>query len=183
MIEVFEDIRGEKYQRLIAYLLNKCDTFTFCLPDFGKRAYFHHESGSFLDKYYVSSLDDGLPFQTYKTRVAPKVELVKDHLRKVFCDIKYCTNLYDREREIYVVKIDSSLNADFFASDGLSEWRYPNFPEDICFYKNGQCFIETVTHEQCCFFYLEDDDLLKLLDNLDIEYWENTCDAVPTLEY
>ena len=139
MIEVFEDIRGEKYQRLIAYLLNKCDTFTFCLPDFGKRAYFHHESGSFLDKYYVSSLDDGLPFQTYKTRVAPKVELVKDHLRKVFCDIKYCTNLYDREREIYVVKIDSSLNADFFASDGLSEWRYPNFPEDICFYNVVHC--------------------------------------------
>ena len=175
-ILVTEDISKQNYNELIYYLLKNCDVFAFCLPDFGKLV------RNVDDQRTVQRLDDGSEFYSYKNKVMPKIEKILSHQLKIYHSECYGTNSYDREREIYVVSIDESIDTSFFESDRLFAWRYPNFPEDLCFYKDGKCFMELISHEQLCFFYSPDDSLLQFFDDRNIEYWEEPCDAILQLD-
>ena len=160
-----EDISKKQYRDLILYLLKKCEFFTFCLPDFGKLITVSDGERT------AQRLDDGSAFISYKNKVMPEIEKLSTHLVQVYESEIYGLNEYDREREIYVVKIDDSLDASFFDNHSLYDWRYPGFPEDICFYKDGKCFMETVAHEQLSFFYFTDEELESFLQEKNIEYW------------
>lgn len=184
MLEIIGDIRLAQYSELIKFLLRKCDAFTLCLPNYGKRAYFQqNQDKSKSIKYYVAQIDDGSQFERYKNRVSSKIDIVANHLISVRYDVIYGSNLYDREREIYIFNIDSTINSAFFDNVNVFDWRYPDFPEDLCFYKQGQCFMEVVAHERNCFFYLVDEELIDFLDNLDVDYCEYQCDDIPMLKY
>ena len=176
MLTITEDIGKINYLELIHYLLKKSDVFTFCLPNFGK--YVETLDGERIVEY----LDDGTLFSEYKNKVMPKIEKIRTHQLKMYFSENYANNSYDREREIYIVKIDDCLNNSFFENDGLFAWKYPHFPEDICFYKDGKCFMESVSHEKLCFFYLVDDELLRFLEDREIEYLIEDCDNIPRLE-
>ena len=171
-----EDIAKQNYNELIQYLLKKCDIFTFCLPDFGKLV------RNVDDQRMVQRLDDGSEFYSYKNKVMPKIEKILSHQLKIYHSECYVANSYDREREIYVVSIDEWIDVSFFENDRLFAWRYPDFPEDLCFYKEGKCFMELVAHEQWCFFYLPDDSLLQFFDDRNIEYWEEPFDTILQLD-
>lgn len=148
MISTFGKIENDQYKQLIHYLVNKCDAFTFCLPNFGKKAILTNQS-HYSDNpnlHGFNFLDNSENFELYKDRTLPKIDIVKNQIIKKYYDIKYASSSYDREREIYIVTINSSLNTDFFDNYGLFDWRYPNYPEDICFYLNGKCFMESVAH-------------------------------------
>ena len=171
-----EDISQKQYSDLILYLLKKCEFFTFCLPDFGKLIRVSDGERT------AQRLDDGSAFISYKNKVMPEIEKLSTHLVQVYESEIYGLNEYDREREIYVVKIDDSLDASFFDNHSLYDWRYPDFPEDICFYKDGKCFMETVAHEQLCFFYFADEELESFLWEKHIEYWiEDDFQYIPIL--
>jgi hypothetical protein len=173
MITITKNICKATYYVLINYLLEKSDIFTFSVPNFGKYI------SPFGEERIVKYLDDGSEFLEYKNKVMPKIEKITDHLLKMYCSEKYGTNTYDREREIYVVKIDESLDRSFFENVGLFDWRYPNFPEDFCFYKNGQCVMELISHEELCFFFLVDDELLRFLDDINAYYIEEEWNVIP----
>ena len=171
-----EDIGKKQYCKLIFYLLKKCEFFTFCLPDFGKLIRVSDGERT------AQRLDDGSSFISYKNKVMPEIEKISTHLVHVYESEIYGTNGYDREREIYVVKIDDSLDVSFFDNHSLFDWRYPDFPEDICFYKEGKCYMETVAHEQWCFFYSADEELESFLQESNIEYWiEDDFEDIPLL--
>ena len=176
MITVTEDIVKPYYDELIQYLLKKCDVFTFCLPNFGKLI--RTINGQKTIKY----LDDGSVFSSYKNKVMPRIEKTLTRQLKIYHSECYGTNSYDREREIYIVAIDKFMDISFFDNERLFAWRYPNFPEDICFYKEGRCFMELISHEQLCFFYLPDDTLFNFLDERKIEYWIEESDTIPRLD-
>ena len=171
-----EDISKQNYTDLIQYLLKKCDIFTFCLPDFGK--FITTVDG----QRTIEFLDDGSAFRSYKNKVMPKIEKIFNHQLKIYHSESYCGSVYDREREIYVVSIDEWIDISFFEIERLFAWRYPDFPEDLCFYKDGKCFMELISHEQLCFFHLPDDTLLQFFDDRNIEYWEEGGDTIPRLD-
>jgi hypothetical protein len=50
---------------------------------------------------------------------------------------------------------------------GLYEWRAPNLPEDLAFYKpNGQCWLGSIAHETDAFLELNEDELAFLYENV-----------------
>lgn len=185
MISTFGKIKGSQYKHLIDFLLNKCDVFTFCLPNFGKKEICTNRSfcSDNPNTNGFSLLDNGENFEFYKKKTLPKIDMVKNQIIKKYYDINYASSRYDREREIYLVKIDSLLNINFFDNSGLFDWKYPNYPEDICFYANGKCFMETVSHEDFCFIYDCIEEVKTLLNILNIDYWETSCEQIPMLEY
>ena len=67
-----------------------------------------------MNDSFFEYLDDGTAFDGYKKRIIPQLDLIADHLTENYKSVKFGTNLYDREREIYVYRIDSNLNFDFF---------------------------------------------------------------------
>ena len=170
-ITINQNICDEHYYYFIDYLLKKSDTFTFAVPNFGK--YICPFGSCPYNKGRVQYLDDGSEFLKYKEKVMPKIEKIKSHISEMYCSEKYGRTTYDREREIYVVKIDEFLDRSFFENVGLFDWRYPDFLEDFCFYKNGECVMESISHEEFCFCYLVEDELLNFLDTANIRYFKD----------
>lgn len=176
MITITKNICNADYYAFINYLLKKSDMFTFSVPNFGKYIC------PFAQERVVKYLDDGSDFLRYKKKVMPRIKKIEDHQIKMYCSEIYAGNTYDREREIYVIKIDESLDRSFFENVGLFDWRYPDFPEDFCFYNNGQCIMELISHEKLCFCFFVDDMLLRCLDDMNACYIEEECDGIPVLK-
>jgi len=40
--------------------------------------------------------------------------------------------------------------------DRLYKWNPPYLPEDICFWKNGQCHFKSITHEETAYINIKD---------------------------
>ena len=187
MLNILGNVKGKQYDVLIDYMLKECDVFTFCLPNFGKQVVISQKiqdikksSDIIID--CVEYLDGGSEFAKYKKKVLPRMNKIYDHKLKVYYSVKYGSSLYGSEREIYIIRIDSSLDRTFFKNKGLFDWRFPKFPEDLCFYKSGKCFMETVAHEQLCFFYSDDKEIQIFLDSIGVGYCETVCHRIPLLE-
>ena len=183
MIEILSDIEKKQYDLFIKFMLKKCDIFTFFLPNFGKEVvavdnifkFPNDEIGTI--KYNHSYTD----FQSYKKRVSERIDLISNNIIKKFNDVKYCGDVYTYDCEIYIVKINKFLNIDFFSSHSLFDWKYPFLPEDICFFKEGKCFMRSIAHEQMCFIYDTEDKIISFLDDIGLDYWVCSDEIVPDL--
>lgn len=175
-IKITENICDENYYYFIDYLLKKSDIFTFSLPNFGKLI------RTYDDERVIKQLDDGSDFFRYKKKCMNKIKKITDHQIKMYRSEKYGRSIYDREREIYVVRIDDSLDRSFFNNKGLFDWQYPKYPEDFCFYRNGQCVMNSISHEKWCFCYFVDEELKKFLDRTQIRFFEEECSDIPTFK-
>ena len=176
MATITMEMTKEQYRALIQYVLRKCDSFACSLPNFGKMFVDMEllnnsdDISVYMKDSYFRYLDDGSDFEEYQKRVSSQLNLIADHQIKKYKSLEFATNLYDREREIYVYQIDSDLNFDFFEKEGLFSWRYPNSPEDLCFYRSGQIYMEVIAHEQLCFFNFDEEEICNFLDKLGVDF-------------
>ncbi|AAK79040.1 hypothetical protein BJV85_002938 [Clostridium acetobutylicum] len=66
--------------------------------------------------------------------------------------------------DICVYSICKELETYLLEAKGLFNWKYPYFPDDLCFFKNGYCWFSVVAHEEYACIYIEDaQDIEKLL--------------------
>lgn len=176
MITLTTEITKDQYCLLIGYILKICDSFACSLPNFDKiftnmdLLQGVEDISPFMKDSFFRYLDDGVAFEAYKTKVSSRLKLIADHQIKSYKSLRFATNLYDREREIYVYRIDSDLNFDFFETEGLFTWRYPGLPEDLCFYRNNKIYMEVIAHEELCFIEADEANC-EFLDELGLEYW------------
>lgn len=183
MLEILSGLNNEQYNLFIQFMLKRSDVFTFFLPNFQKKMVTVDNKKMFDDLEIGTTIcyDDGENFLAYKQCVAPRIELIEKNIIRRFIDVKYCGDIYNYECEIYVVKIDNTLNDDFFSVKGLWDWKYPYFPEDICFYKNKKCFMRSIAHEEMCMIYDSDQSIISFLDKIGVTYWESPDEEVPNL--
>lgn len=48
----------------------------------------------------------------------------------------------------------------------LYEWDYPNAPMDLCFYREGYCWMAVTAHEQMAYLYTDNKNEVEELQNL-----------------
>lgn len=53
--------------------------------------------------------------------------------------------------------------------DSLWDWDYPNYPMDLCFFKNGYAHFISSAHEEYSILYTDDKNLVQLLREHDIK--------------
>ena len=51
----------------------------------------------------------------------------------------------------------------------LLSWDYPNAPMDLCFYKNGYCWLAVTAHERFACLYVDNDTEIKELESIGTE--------------
>ena len=61
----------------------------------------------------------------------------------------------------------------------IYEWQYPEFPTDLCFYKNGYAWFASCAHENLNWFYTNEQSVIDELTQLgvDIEYCSDIDDS------
>lgn len=74
--------------------------------------------------------------------------------------------------DTYTIKLTDEIKSEILSKKSLYDWHWPNSLEDICFFKDGYCFLETISHEKLCFIYCDDKEEYEYLKSIGIKIFE-----------
>ena len=69
-----------------------------------------------------------------------------------------------------VYRLAPEVKEYILSAEDLYSWIYPDRPEDIAFFANGECWLSTTAHEELCEVFNYESETTQLLDSLGIEY-------------
>lgn len=171
------DIKGEAYKIFIRYALEYSDTFTFCIPNFNYLRV-TDTNKAFLDKEDIAdsksrtNIKDNEDFKIYKRNVQPFLNVIENQIIATYNNTVYNGQIYNYDSEIYVAEIkDIDKCFEFLTSaDSLFSWKANKYPEDICFFANGYCWLQSIAHEGDCFVYINDSQTLQKLKDMGLKF-------------
>jgi len=173
MIRIISNIEDKKYEMLIDYLATKCDTISFYVRNYYQR-YITEKNASQSDyaKGVVGKNEiDSEEFIRFKKGLKHVMKPFEPFIIREYDDVEYLGTICHQKLEVKIIKFDKSLVKELKKANGLYEWRAPNRPEDLSFYINGKCFLESVGHENYCFIYANDKETMSILDKIGFKYW------------
>lgn len=109
-------------------------------------------------------IDDIIFVGAGKDIFAQKMKEIKEILEKDF--IKKEEWEYS---DTYYYKISDELEKLLIKQRRLYNMLFPDFPEDIRFYKNDNCWIETISHEELGFIKIEDIEVYNYLSDIGLK--------------
>ena len=71
---------------------------------------------------------------------------------------------------IYYLKMNQELKKELLSKESLFEWKYPEMIEDISFFKNDQCWLFNVTHEEILDIMCDSKEEYDYLKSIGIEF-------------
>ena len=150
----FQDSAG--YQAFLAYMLRNSDVFSFT---FCKRA------------------------EGEKTKKA--IRLIADRLKRFKISsrqthqwpgtVSFDPYLY----QLVYYRADEACLEVLKSRGGVYDWLYPEAPEDLCFYKNGYCWLATTSHEKMGFLYTDNAAVVTALKELGADLFRCDEDKEP----
>jgi len=93
-------------------------------------------------------------------------------------DPKGFQNLFD----IYFLSTKSKIKEYLLKNKNFYNWLNPKYPEDISFFKNGYCWLYSVSHEQFIEIYCEKEEEYLLFRQIGLEFEEKKFLATPIEE-
>jgi len=74
--------------------------------------------------------------------------------------------------EVLFFKFDNPIKDYLLENCNFYQWLNPKYPEDVCFFKNGHCWLYSVAHEDYCCIYCETKEEFEYLKSIGIEFDE-----------
>lgn len=72
--------------------------------------------------------------------------------------------------DICVYKMCEEVKKFLLEPKGIFKWKYPYFPEDLCFFKDGECWLETTAHDEFGIIYTNDFEDIETLKNIGVNF-------------
>ena len=173
MIQIISKIEASQYHKLIDYLFSKCDIFTFQVANYYQEYLTYKNTKYFLhcDLNNYTNEEDCDQYIEYKTRIMKYIDQFKNFFIAEYVDVEYIGyGVSTYKREIKVVKLDKSLVDILKTTNGLYDWKFPNMPEDLCFYSKGKCLLSSVAHEGLCFIYADTEETVSAIKEIGLDY-------------
>ena len=168
----FYDCNHEQYLKLLDFLLMKCNVMSFCMPNYD--TIFRVAGGdnclSEYERVKNSLKRDGDSFMLYKNNVVQLLDVLCDKIIKIKTNIEYFDQLSNYEKEIFLIKYDSETVNVLKKLPEFKYWLCPDYPEDPYFFSNNQCYFSCVSHENEYSFYDNNDEIIKFVDALGIDF-------------
>lgn len=153
MISVTGNIRGDDYKKVISFAMENSDAVMLIFRSYGR---------SF--KKRIRDIRKYLkPF-----RVASR----NNHQTKEETFEWPDTVTWEKTLPIYadVYRLSPEVKEYILSADDIFAWIYPERPEDISFFFEGECWLSTTAHEGFCDVFDHEYEMGCLLDSLGIEY-------------
>lgn len=191
-VKIFENQTPTVYKKLIDYAVNKSDAFMLIVRyDFidysefqpmgeelfeNKEQYLEYINRvKIMEKRHISDME------IFKEQTETFVEKLQPYLIKQRhtptewprTKVGYDDNDINNERErlsINLYKVCEEVKNFLYKPNGVFKWRYPHFPEDLSFFKDGYCWFESCAHEKFAFMYLDDLGEVEILKNLGLKF-------------
>lgn len=191
--DILKDIRCVKYRRLLDFLNERCDTFTFMFPKYHCLAVtednyeiMSDESHKIGDKFYIEESDalrEEKMFSEYIENNRQLLQRLSSSYIRTFETTCYGGQItgYVCLANVYMLNSDS-LEV-LKSQKSLFSWQRVyaskcSLPCDLCFYEKGVPVLETVSHESEGWLYINDDELRKL-NNIRIKVERSINQYVP----
>lgn len=96
---------------------------------------------------------------------------------KVFDDEGMMNDQYTYDINFY--SINPYTKEKLLSINSLYSWKYPYYPQDLAFFKNGKCLLASTAHEEMCEIYCEDEEEYNYLKSIGIEFLEDKFIPTP----
>ena len=146
---ITKNIKDVAYENLLKYSLEKSDAFML--------VYFSYKPDERMKKI-ARKIHDGL--RTYK---------IKKRYNPIWPNTR-SLNQFEHQYKIVFYRAEPASLDYLLLCSGLLDWEYPSYPMDLCFFKDGYCWFYTTPHEEYGYIYLEDENEMKILENLGVEF-------------
>lgn len=164
-MNVKQKIEKQTYEKLLKYVFQKCDVVSFVTRTDKIKL-------NFDAKEKLKILEQNLFEKYHKYFIGNKEEDWVKENNSVF-NVYYITHFY---------RLGNELKEYLLSNKNLYNWLEPKYPEDICFYKNGYCWLYSVTHEEICDIYCENEEEYEYLKSIGIEFVEDKFVPTPKEE-
>ena len=172
---ITSEIQDNEYDELMNWLESKCDSFSFCLPHFGK-VVVTESNADIYPEYEIGYVEEDeeskKDYEQYRRRVQKYLENISEYIIENYVDIEYCETISGYEKEIFIIKLNNITKKFFENVKDLYGWLYPEFPEDLSFYIDGKLYMRSIAHERICEFYSESKELKRFLKNNGLQFCE-----------
>jgi len=96
-----------------------------------------------------------------------------EHILKTTHSTRYLSSVHECGLKIYVIKLTPFVLGMLCCASGLFAWKMPFYPEDLCLFKNGKCWLETIAHEKLGYIYDDSEETKEFLRSIDVEFEEH----------
>lgn len=170
---VNRNISDEMNSKLINIMYNYCDAFSFHLTNYFKTC----RSVKCLNDF------DGKKYLKYKSNLQPIIDEFRNYILTSYNSLEYLGFQYYNKLEIFVVKFCEYTRNILIESKGILSWKFPNMPDDLCFFRNGVCLLRSVAHENLIFLYTNDKVMRKELTDEGFILQRSIDENVPKINY
>ena len=165
-------INDDKYNKLLEFLLRKCDKVALAIPNYGTTFSFDKRDTIFEEYHKLKThlIRNQPEHRNYILKVNKMFDKIDFAFQKKYTNITYFDNVYNYEVETRIYTYNEEVFKVFKEVGGLYKWCYPNFPEDLFFFKNDKIFLESISHESDCWIYDDDKETIDFIDELGLDY-------------
>ena len=162
-------IKKDVYKKLIEYASSKSDAVMFVSKKIG----FTEKQKTVLDKNMHVMKNNLKDFFLYS----------RNGCRWIFSECLPYSNCdpieFDKMFEIMFFIPQGKVLDYLFSNDNLYNWLNPNYPEDISFFKDGYCWLNSITHEELCFIECESVEEYRFLKSIGIKFADKKLCITP----
>lgn len=160
MSSINYDISGKEYQTLMQYICNNSNIVSFSTEN---KIFFSNES---MYEIYINKIEQFIK------------NVEKCIIRKRVNDSRFIsTKIISEEKENYLnmryfLKITPEITRILLKEEGLKSWRTPYLPQDFIFINNNAIRMITISHEEMCDIYCDNEQEYKILKNMGIKFYD-----------
>ena len=182
--QILSPLRGKLYEGFVDILIENCDTYIFNLPNMEKitvnKRNKKHMRG--LPIGYTKT-EEPEEHEKYILSTQKYFDLVKSDIVKSVRDTGYLNQVGSNELEVFLLKISKRTKNLFKEFDCFSEWVYPKAPEDPCFFANGKCVFQCISHENLQYLFSYDRIFTDFFKTNMIKTSKRFCGSIPKLDF
>ena len=149
MISVYGDLKGENYKTFVSFAMEHSDAMMLIYCGYG-----YPLKRRMLRPFRVASRDNSKSLKKGKPEF--KWPSTISWTKALICAETY--------------RVSPEVKEIVLSVDDIFAWNYPQRPEDISFFYQGECWIATTAHEKLFFIYDHEREVALMLTEMGIEY-------------
>lgn len=155
MICITSELVGVKYENFLRYALERSDAFLLVFCDYDSKQSYEKRK---------KKLREELSGYRIKSRRNPSWPSNEIHTDKYKCFVD-------------IHRMSLEVLPFLLKTEGIYNWMYPTYPEDLCFFKNGKCWFASCAHERFASILLKTEADIEFLKANGISYEESGGDV------
>lgn len=185
LVEQYHDQHKERHKKIIKYLEKQNYNSEYIYNNYSQKLLNDLYDTFKKDKMIINNIDNYNAKQSFASPIKwlyyeknVKLWLKRNNeyiLKKIE---KKAQNIHIST--VYCLQLVPEIKEEVLSKKHLyTSWLFPNSVENICFFKNGCCWLYSVAHEKLCDIFCKNEEEYEYLKSIGIEFFEENFSPTP----